>query len=119
MAEENMNEIVEQTDALLISSSKVAGVGVYRPSGERIGTIKHIMINKRTGQVAYAVMNFGGFMGMGEDGYPIAWGLLTFREMPDGYVVDLSDEELAKGPDPTLDLSGATVHTWADGAAKA
>ena len=118
MAEENMNEIVEQTDAILISSSKVEGVGVYRPSGERIGTIKHIMINKRTGQVAYAVMNFGGFMGMGEDGYPIAWGLLTFRELPDGYVVDLSDEELANGPDPTLDLTGARVHTWADGAAK-
>eukprot|EP01038_Epipyxis_sp_PR26KG_P007022 gene7023-9594_t len=83
MQEENINKIVEQTDAILISSSKVEGVGVYRPSGDRIGTIKHIMINKRTGQVAYAVMNFGGFLGLGEEGYPIAWGLLTFRELPD------------------------------------
>ncbi|GIU66854.1 hypothetical protein PsB1_1008 [Candidatus Phycosocius spiralis] len=92
-------------------------MGVYRPSGERIGTIKHSMINKRTGQVAYAVMNFGGFMGMGEDGYLIAWSLLTFRELPDGYVVDLLDKGLANGPDHTLDLSDAKVHTWSDGAA--
>jgi hypothetical protein len=98
MAEENMNEIVEQTDALLISSSKVEGVGVYRPSGERIGTTKPIMINKRTGQVAYAVMNFGGFMSMGEEGYSIAWSLLAFRELPGGYVVDLLNEKSAKFP---------------------
>ncbi|AMS29718.1 hypothetical protein AEM38_10060 [Hyphomonadaceae bacterium UKL13-1] len=117
MHEENINKIVEQTDAILISSSKVEGVGVYRPSGDRIGTIKHIMINKRTGQVAYAVMNFGGFMGLGEGGYPIAWGLLTFRELPDGYVVNLTDEELANGPDRSFDLTGTTDQKWADGAA--
>jgi hypothetical protein len=117
MQEENINKIVEQTDALLISSSKVEGVGVYRPSGDRIGTIKHIMINKRTGQVAYAVMNFGGFMGLGEGGYPIAWGLLTFRELPDGYVVNLSDEELANGADRSLYLTGTLDQKWADGAA--
>lgn len=117
MQEENINKIVEQTDAILISSSKVEGVGVYRPSGDRIGTIKHIMINKRTGQVAYAVMNFGGFMGLGEEGYPIAWGLLTFRELPDGYVVNLTDEELANGPDRAFDLTGTTDQKWADGAA--
>jgi PRC-barrel domain len=69
---QDLNQIVAQTDATLIASDKVQGVGVYRSTGERIGTVKHIMINKRTGQVAYAVMNFGGFLGMGEEGYPIA-----------------------------------------------
>ena len=93
----NINEIVEKTDAQLIASNKVEGVGVYRSSGERIGTIKHIMIHKRTGQVAYAVMNFGGFLGMGEEGYPIPWSDLSFQEQPDGYVVNLTDEQLGKG----------------------
>ena len=97
MQTQNINEIVEKTDAPLIASNKVEGVGVYRSTGERIGTIKHIMINKRTGQVAYAVMNFGGFLGMGEEGYPIAWSDLGFQEQPDGYVVNLTDEQLGKG----------------------
>jgi sporulation protein YlmC with PRC-barrel domain len=104
METQDLNEIVAKTDATLISSDKVQGVGVYRSTGERIGTIKHIMINKRTGQVAYAVMNFGGFLGMGEEGYPIAWSSLTFQEEPDGYVVNLTDEQLGKGHDGSLEL---------------
>ena len=105
MDTQDLNEIIAKTDAALIASNKVEGVGVYRSSGERIGTIKHIMINKRTGQVAYAVMNFGGFLGLGEEGYPIAWSSLTFQDEPDGYVVNLSDEQLGKGRDPSLDLT--------------
>ncbi len=104
METQDLNQIVAQTDANLIASDKVEGVGVYRSSGERIGTVKHIMINKRTGQVAYAVMNFGGFLGMGEEGYPIAWSSLTFQEQPDGYVVNLTDEQLGQGRDTSIDL---------------
>jgi sporulation protein YlmC with PRC-barrel domain len=104
MGTQDLNEIVAKTDAPLISSDKVQGVGVYRSTGERIGTIKHIMINKQTGQVAYAVMNFGGFLGMGEEGYPIAWSSLSFQEEPDGYVVNLTDEQLGKGHDGSLEL---------------
>jgi sporulation protein YlmC with PRC-barrel domain len=104
METQDLNQIVAQTDAALIASDKVQGVGVYRSTGERIGTVKHIMINKRTGQVAYAVMNFGGFLGMGEEGYPIAWSSLTFQEQPDGYVVNLTDEQLGQGRDTSIDL---------------
>ncbi len=104
METQDLNQIVAQTDATLIASDKVQGVGVYRSTGERIGTVKHIMINKRTGQVAYAVMNFGGFLGMGEEGYPIAWSSLTFQEQPDGYVVNLTDEQLGQGRDTSIDL---------------
>ena len=104
MEAQNLNEIVGKTDATLIASNKVEGVGVFRSTGERIGTIKHIMINKRSGQVAYAVMNFGGFLGLGEEGYPIAWSSLSFQEEPDGYVVNLTDEQLAMGHDTSLDL---------------
>jgi hypothetical protein len=104
MQTQNLNQIVAQTDATLIAGDKVAGVGVYRTTGERIGTIRHIMINKRTGQVAYAVMNFGGFLGMGEEGYPIAWSSLSFQEEPDGYVVNLTDEQLGKGLEVPVDV---------------
>jgi sporulation protein YlmC with PRC-barrel domain len=104
METQDLNQIVAQTDATLIASDKVQGVGVYRSTGERIGTVKHIMINKHTGQVAYAVMNFGGFLGMGEEGYPIAWSSLTFQEQPDGYVVNLTDEQLGQGRDASIDL---------------
>ena len=57
-----------------------------------------------SGQVAYAVMNFGGFLGMGEEGYPIPWSSLSFQEEPDGYVVNLTDEQLGQGRDPFIDL---------------
>jgi sporulation protein YlmC with PRC-barrel domain len=114
METQDLNEIVAQTDATLIAGDKVQGVGVYRSTGERIGTVKHIMINKRTGQVAYAVMNFGGFLGMGEEGYPIAWSSLTFQEQPDGYVVNLTDEQLGQSGETSADLKAKLVTTVID-----
>jgi sporulation protein YlmC with PRC-barrel domain len=114
METQDLNEIVAQTNATLIAGDKVQGVGVYRSTGERIGTVKHIMINKRTGQVAYAVMNFGGFLGMGEEGYPIAWSSLTFQEQPDGYVVNLTDEQLGQSADTSADLKAKLATTVID-----
>ncbi len=51
------------------------GTEVYRSDGDKVGTIERVMINKRSGQVAYAVMSFGGFLGIGEDYYPLPWSL--------------------------------------------
>ena len=66
--------------ANLIGSDKVQGTPVYRSNGERVGTIDRVMIDKLSGKVAYAVMSFGGFMGIGEDYYPLPWSLLTYNE---------------------------------------
>ena len=82
----------------LIGSDKVEGTNVVRPNGETIGEIERVMIDKRSGQVAYAVMSFGGFLGMGEDYYPLPWSMLTYDENLDGYVVDISDEQLKAAP---------------------
>ncbi|UOK69742.1 PRC-barrel domain-containing protein [Ancylobacter polymorphus] len=82
----------------LIGSDKVEGTAVYRPNGERIGTIERVMIDKLTGQTAYAVMSFGGFLGFGEDYYPLPWSLLKYDERLDGYVVDISEEQLQGAP---------------------
>lgn len=78
----------------LIPSDRVEGTSVRRPNGERIGSIKRLMIDKITGQVAYAVLNFGGFLGMGRKHYPIAWERLKYDAIGGAYQLDLSEAEL-------------------------
>ena len=82
----------------LIGSDKVEGTNVYRSNGERIGEIERIMLEKRSGKVAYAVMSFGGFLGFGDDYYPLPWALLTYDEALGGYKVDVTDEQLEGSP---------------------
>jgi hypothetical protein len=69
----------------LIGSDKVEGTAVHRSTGERIGKIQRVMIGKQSGKVGYAVMSFGGFMGIGEDYYPLPWSLLTYNPRLEGY----------------------------------
>ena len=83
--------------ANLIGSDKVQGTPVYRSNGERVGTIDRVMIDKLSGKVAYAVMSFGGFMGIGEDYYPLPWSL-TYNERLDGYEVNVSEQQLKGAP---------------------
>lgn len=82
----------------LIGSDKVEGTAVYRPNGHRIGTIERVMIDKHTGKVGYAVMSFGGFLGLGSNHYPIPWPLLVYNEALGGYEVAVADEELRGAP---------------------
>jgi PRC-barrel domain protein len=62
----------------LIGSDKVEGTAVYDAKGEHIGSIERVMIEKISGQVAYAVLSFGGFLGIGSDYYPIPWQSLKY-----------------------------------------
>src|SRR5207249_9128389 len=55
----------------LIGSDKVEGTAVYRSNGEKVGKIERIMLEKVSGKVAYAVMSFGGVLGLGHDHYPV------------------------------------------------
>ena len=71
---------------------------VYRPNGDKIGNIERVMIDKLSGEVAYAVMSFGGFMGIGEDYYPLPWSLLTYNPQLEGYEVDITEEQLGGAP---------------------
>ena len=81
----------------LISSEKVDGTAVYDRRGERLGTVHHLMIDKYTGQVSYAVMSFGGFLGMGESYHPLPWKVLTYDTRLGGYVVDHLDRNRLEG----------------------
>ena len=82
----------------LIASDKVEGTAVYDRQGERLGTVSSFMVNKFTGQVAYAVMSFGGFLGMGRSCHPLPWKALSYDTGKGGYVVDLDKGTLEAGP---------------------
>jgi sporulation protein YlmC with PRC-barrel domain len=82
----------------LISSDKVDGTAVYGSDGEKIGSIEHLMIDKISGKVAYAVLTFGGFMGFGEDFYPIPWSTLEYDTNLGGYRLDVTKEQLKTAP---------------------
>jgi sporulation protein YlmC with PRC-barrel domain len=82
----------------LIASDKVEGTAVYDAQGKRIGKIERLMIDKRSGQVAYAVLSFGGFLGIGADHYPIPWSMLRYNEEHTGYQVDMTEEQLKNAP---------------------
>jgi hypothetical protein len=97
MATPTKNPEMRET-AALIGSDKVEGTVVYRPNGEKIGQIERLMLDKVTGKVAYAVMSFGGFLGLGEDHYPVPWSLLTYNERLGGYEVDITHEQLQAAP---------------------
>ena len=68
------------------------------------------MVNKRSGQVAYAVMSFGGFLGIGDSYHPLPWNVLTYDTGLGGYVVDLSREQLQGGPS----YSASEMPNWSD-----
>lgn len=82
----------------LIASDRVEGTAVRRPKGDKIGSIERLMIDKASGKVAYAVLSFGGFLGIGNNRLPIPWTLLDYNVELDAYELDISDEVLRKAP---------------------
>jgi hypothetical protein len=98
-----------QTDALqpdsstrqphtLVASDRVEGTPVRRSDGSKVGTIERLMIDKLSGNVAYAVLSFGGFLGMGQKHLPVPWARLKYDRTLGAYQVDLTAEELARAP---------------------
>lgn len=90
--------VAKNETSSLITASKVEGTSVYNRRGESLGSIYDVMIDKRSGKVAYAVMSFGGFLGMGESYHPLPWEVLDYDEGQGGYVVDLDKERLQNAP---------------------
>jgi PRC-barrel domain len=86
----------ETTD--LIASSKVEGTAVYNRQGEKLGEVYNFMVGKRSGEVAYAIMSFGGFLRVGQKYHPLPWNALTYDTGKKGYVVDADKERLMGAP---------------------
>ncbi len=82
----------------LIGSDKVEGTNVYGANDEKIGSVQRVMIDKTSGQVSYAVLAFGGFLGMGEDLYPLPWNSLKYDTNLGGYKTNVTEEQLKGAP---------------------
>ena len=93
-----MSDIAKNETHELISSDKVEGTSVYDRNANKLGTVSNLMLDKRSGQVAYAVLSFGGFLGMGSSYHPLPWNQLTYNSNQGGYVIDLTKEQLEGGP---------------------
>jgi sporulation protein YlmC with PRC-barrel domain len=96
----------------LISADKVTGTAVYNPSGQKLGTIEDLMIDRVSGQVQYAVLSFGGFLGLGDKHYPLPWSTLTYDTRCAGYVANLDGEQMRDAPacEEPLDWTPDYIH---------
>ena len=103
-------DVASEETGALISANKVEGTTVKNPAGEKLGSIEEIMIDKRSGKVAYAVMSFGGFLGMGAEEHSIPWGKLTYDTNLGGFRTDITSEQLQGAPAFSRD----SAYDWSD-----
>jgi sporulation protein YlmC with PRC-barrel domain len=87
-----------RTSRPLIESDRVEGTTVYAPNGTSIGSIKRLMIDKVGGKIAYAVMSFGGFLGMGAEEFTVPWDKLNYDTSLGGYRTDITEAQLRGAP---------------------
>jgi|SRR5580704_4412387 sporulation protein YlmC with PRC-barrel domain len=105
--EENMPDLKDpsRTTGSLIAASKVNGTSVYNTAGEKLGSVYDVMIDKATGKTEYAIMSFGGFLGIGDSYHPLPWHSLKYDERQGGYVVNIDRSRLEGAPVYTDDAS--------------
>ena len=104
----------QSTDSSLIAASKVDGKAVFDPAGEKLGTIKDIYIDKRSGEVEFAALAFGGVLGVGAKYHPLPWRELDYDTSKDGFVVSLAKRALEESPSfADTDLSGENT-AWGE-----
>lgn len=95
---EHLDEQAHSTSGSIIAADKVEGTNVYNRAGEKLGTVDHVMIDKIGGKVCYAIMSFGGFLGLGESYHPLPWQKLDYDKSKGGFVVDLDKRKLESAP---------------------
>jgi hypothetical protein len=94
----------------LIAARQVQGTTVYNVALEKIGSIEDVMIHKSTGRVAYAILSFGGFLGIGDHYYPLPWEKLSYNTEIGGYIVDVDRDVLEGAPS----YAGGEAASWND-----
>ena len=82
----------------LIGSDKVEGTAVYGKDDRKIGSVQRVMIDKISGKIACAVVSFGGFLGMGEEYFPMPWTTLKYDTGLEGYRVNVTEDQLKGAP---------------------
>ena len=91
----------------LISSEDVEGTEIYDMAGKHIGEVDHLMIDKMSGRVGYAVISFGGFLGLGHSHYPVPWNALKYDTSLSGFRTNISEQQLKDAPE-------FSDETWGD-----
>jgi len=86
-----------------IRAKKVIGTSVVNRSGDKIGSIEDIVLDKLSNNILFAVVGFGGFLGMAEKYHPIPWASLDYSENTGSYVVSFTKEQLQAAPAGSID----------------
>jgi sporulation protein YlmC with PRC-barrel domain len=86
-----------------IRARKVIGTSVKDPTGATIGKVEDIVLDKLSSNIMFAVVGFGGFLGMGEKFHPLPWSTLDYDEDLNGYVVNLTKDQLQAAPAYTME----------------
>lgn len=107
-----MTDLAMENHGDLISSDRVEGTAVYNRQGDHLGKISNFMVDKVSGQVRYAILSFGGFLGLGNDHYPLPWSMLHYDIDKSGYVIELAKEVLDDAPRYTADLRPDYDHNY-------
>lgn len=81
-----------------VKASNIIGTGVVNPKGDNLGDIKEVVIDPQTGKVAYAVVSFGGFLGLGEKLFAIPFSSFKYNAAENQYVLAISKERLETAP---------------------
>lgn len=82
----------------LVPAGRVNGKRVFNTEGEKLGEVEDVAIDKLSGQVAYAILSFGGFLGLGEDYFPVPWSLLKYDTELGGFVIPMDKDQLKDAP---------------------
>ena len=86
-----------------IRAKKVIGSNVTDRSGKKIGQVEDVVLDKQSNNIMFAVVGFGGFLGMGEKYHPIPWSALDYDDARQSYVVDFTKEQLKAAPAGSID----------------
>ena len=86
-----------------IRAKKVIGTSVKDPAGKTIGTVEDIVLDKLSNNIMFAIVGFGGFLGMGEKFHPLPWSTLDYDEDEGGYIVSLTKDQLQAAPAYSMD----------------
>lgn len=98
-----------------IRAKKVIGTTVKDTSGDKIGSVEDLVLDKQSNSILFAVVGFGGVLGMGEKFHPLPWAVLNYDEDEDAYVVPYSKDELKAAPADTIDeLTKNDGHVYRD-----
>lgn len=91
-------KVVRGHDPVVLAADTLTGNKVVNPQEQDLGTIEHLMIDLSTGRIAYAVLSFGGFLGLGDKLFAIPWSALALDTVEKRFILNVDQELLKRAP---------------------